>query len=116
MSISIVEMLKKVMSIFPHFSNNKKANEETFDSDGWMRTGDIGYYDKEGFLFIVDRIKELIKVKGLQVQDLKMLLCCQSPLCHYAGGSSRVGGCPPSLARSERRGGHRGRVRQERTG
>ena len=44
----------------------KQANRQTFDDAGWMRTGDIGYYDTEGFVYIVDRMKELIKVKGLQ--------------------------------------------------
>ena len=43
-------------------SNNEAANKETFDENGWMRTGDIGYYDEDGFIFIVDRMKELIKV------------------------------------------------------
>jgi len=54
------------------YINNEKANEETFDKDGWMRTGDIGYYDEDGFLFIVDRMKELIKVKGLQVAPAEL--------------------------------------------
>ena len=49
------------------YFNNEQANKETFDKDGWLRSGDIGFYDKDGFLFLVDRIKELIKVKGMQV-------------------------------------------------
>ena len=49
------------------YSNNEQANKEIFDEDGWMRTGDIGYFDEDGNIYIVDRIKELIKVKGLQV-------------------------------------------------
>ena len=48
------------------YRNNQEANRQTFDDCGWMRTGDIGYYDTEGFVYIVDRMKELIKVKGLQ--------------------------------------------------
>ena len=55
-------------------SNNEAANKETFDENGWMRTGDIGYYDEDGFIFIVDRMKELIKV------TLLMRLVAKSPL------------------------------------
>jgi len=54
------------------YSNNEEANKEIFDNDGWLRTGDIGYYDEDGYIFIVDRIKELIKVKGLQVAPAEL--------------------------------------------
>jgi acyl-CoA synthetase (AMP-forming)/AMP-acid ligase II len=37
------------------------------DVEGWLRTGDIAFVDKEGFLHVIDRLKELIKVNGLQV-------------------------------------------------
>jgi len=54
------------------YSNNEEANKEIFDDDGWMRTGDIGYYDEDYHIFLVDRIKELIKVKGLQVAPAEL--------------------------------------------
>ncbi|CAK7223976.1 hypothetical protein SEUCBS140593_005417 [Sporothrix eucalyptigena] len=49
------------------YLNQPEATAETFTSDGFLRTGDVGYIDKDGFVRIVDRIKEMIKVKGSQV-------------------------------------------------
>ncbi|KAI7826693.1 hypothetical protein BX661DRAFT_183278 [Kickxella alabastrina] len=49
------------------YLNNPKATEDIFDSDGFLHTGDIGYFDQNGFFYITDRKKELIKYKGFQV-------------------------------------------------
>lgn len=49
------------------YLNNPEATTAMIDSQGWVHTGDIGYYDKNACLFIVDRLKELIKYKGYQV-------------------------------------------------
>ena len=49
--------------------------------DGFLKTGDIGYYDEDGDFFIVDRLKELIKVKGFQVAPAELeALLLEHPL------------------------------------
>jgi 4-coumarate--CoA ligase len=49
------------------YFNNDEATRNTIDSEGWLHTGDIANYDEDTFFYIVDRLKELIKVKGFQV-------------------------------------------------
>lgn len=53
------------------YFKNPKATEEMV-VDGWIRTGDLGHYDEEGFFYITDRLKELIKVKGFQVPPAEL--------------------------------------------
>jgi acyl-CoA synthetase (AMP-forming)/AMP-acid ligase II len=48
------------------------ATAHTIDRDGWLHTGDIGYVDGDGDLWIVDRVKELIKYKGMQVAPAEL--------------------------------------------
>ena len=48
------------------------ATAATIDADGWLHTGDVGYVDEDGDVFIVDRVKELIKYKGLQVAPAEL--------------------------------------------
>ena len=54
------------------YLDNPKATAETFDQDGWLHTGDQGVIDKEGMLTITDRIKEMIKVKGIGVAPAEL--------------------------------------------
>lgn len=48
------------------------ATRDAITDDGWLRTGDIGYYDLDGEWFVVDRLKELIKFKGFQVAPAEL--------------------------------------------
>ncbi|MGW0464509.1 4-coumarate--CoA ligase family protein [Streptomyces sp. NPDC003027] len=48
------------------------ATAAMIDADGWLRTGDIGRVDENGWLFVVDRVKELIKYKGFQVAPAEL--------------------------------------------
>ncbi|KAJ4444149.1 hypothetical protein ANN_05938, partial [Periplaneta americana] len=48
------------------YYNRPDATAETIDGEGWLHTGDTGYYDEQGKFYIIDRAKELIKVKGFQ--------------------------------------------------
>lgn len=54
------------------YLNNPAATAATLDNDGWLHTGDIGYADAEGYFYIVDRVKELIKYKGFQVAPAEL--------------------------------------------
>jgi len=54
------------------YLNNPEASIQTVDADGWLHTGDIGYVDADGYLTIVDRLKELIKVKAFQVAPAEL--------------------------------------------
>lgn len=52
--------------------NNSEATRQTIDHDGWLHTGDVGYFDDKGNLRVVNRIKELIKYKGYQVSPTEI--------------------------------------------
>ncbi|XP_031478271.1 4-coumarate--CoA ligase-like 9 [Nymphaea colorata] len=62
--------------IMKGYVNDDEATSSTLHPEGWLKTGDLCYFDEEGFLFVVDRLKELIKYKGYQVApaDLEHLL------------------------------------------
>ncbi|MGO1590876.1 MAG: AMP-dependent synthetase/ligase [Ancrocorticia sp.] len=58
------EILAKGDHIFMGYNNNDKATKETFTEDGWLRTGDLGHLDEDGFVWVTGRKKELIVTAG----------------------------------------------------
>ncbi|XP_002533186.2 4-coumarate--CoA ligase 2 [Ricinus communis] len=58
--------------IMKGYLNDPEATERTIDKEGWLHTGDVGYIDGDDELFIVDRLKELIKYNGFQVAPAEL--------------------------------------------
>lgn len=88
------EMLLRGPNITKGYFENPSANALSF-VDGWLRTGDVAYYDTDGFFFVVDRVKELIKYKGSQVApaELEAIL-----LSHSSVRDAAVIGVPDEKA------------------
>lgn len=73
------------------YHGNPGATSEIFTDDGWLRTGDIGTLDQDGFLFIRDRKKDMIIIKGLKVFSAQVeQILCEHPLV----GEAAVIGIP----------------------
>lgn len=77
------------------YIGDEDATKHAIDSDGWLRSGDVGYYDNDGFFFITGRAKELIKFKGNQVSptELEQIL-----LTHPEVLDAAVGPVPDDIA------------------
>jgi 4-coumarate--CoA ligase len=54
------------------YLNNPEATRNSIDAGGWLHTGDVGFVDDDDEIFIVDRLKEIIKYKGLQVAPAEL--------------------------------------------
>ncbi|KAL7589185.1 hypothetical protein Lser_V15G40931 [Lactuca serriola] len=66
------EICVRSQCVMKGYYKNEAETAQTIDEQGWLHTGDIGYIDKEGDVFIVDRMKELIKYKGFQVAPAEL--------------------------------------------
>ncbi|NDW43938.1 AMP-binding protein [Ruegeria sp. PrR005] len=77
------------------YLNNPAATASTIVEGGWLRTGDIAHFDADGYLYITDRLKELIKYKGFQVAPAEVEA---ELLTHPAIGDAAVIGRPDSEA------------------
>lgn len=89
------ELCFKGNQLMISYIGDDKATKDTIDRDGWLHTGDVGYYDDDKQFFIVDRIKELIKWKGYQVPpaEIEGIL-----LTHLKIRDAAVIGIPDDLA------------------
>ncbi|KAG5895466.1 hypothetical protein JTB14_013381 [Gonioctena quinquepunctata] len=66
------ELCFKGPTVMKGYYKNPEATLGSFTSDGWLRTGDLGYYDDDKYFYIVDRLKELIKYNGYQVAPAEL--------------------------------------------
>lgn len=66
------EILVRGPQLMLYYLNKPEATENAIDTDGWYRTGDVGHFDEEGQLYIVDRVKDLIKCMDQQVAPAEL--------------------------------------------
>jgi acyl-CoA synthetase (AMP-forming)/AMP-acid ligase II len=66
------ELLIRGPQIMKGYLNRPEETAACLDREGWYHTGDVGYVDEDGYFFIVDRTKELIKYKGMQVAPAEL--------------------------------------------
>ncbi|RDW66631.1 hypothetical protein BP5796_09380 [Coleophoma crateriformis] len=75
------ELWMRGPNVMKGYWKNPKATSDALTKDGWLRTGDIAYVDEDDKFYIVDRIKELIKVRGAQVAPAELeALLLEHPL------------------------------------
>jgi acyl-CoA synthetase (AMP-forming)/AMP-acid ligase II len=66
------ELCVRTPAMMRGYLNRPETTAQTIDGDGWLHTGDIGHADADGYFYIVDPLKELIKYKGGQVAPAEL--------------------------------------------
>ncbi|OOF98416.1 hypothetical protein ASPCADRAFT_164965 [Aspergillus carbonarius ITEM 5010] len=92
------ELWVKGPNVFLGYLNNPQATAESFSDDGYYKTGDIGYEDNQGHVYLTDRLKELIKYNGFQVAPAELEAIA---LAHPAVADVAVTGVPSGQAGTE---------------
>ncbi|CAH1405881.1 unnamed protein product [Nezara viridula] len=80
------ELCLKGPLIMPSYYGNPEATEESFTNEKWLKTGDLAWIDEDGYMYIVDRIKDIIKFLGYQVSvtELEQIISEQSGVSEVA--------------------------------
>jgi acyl-CoA synthetase (AMP-forming)/AMP-acid ligase II len=91
-ALSVVDSLHHVTVMLGYMDEPDKT-AECLSSTGWLRTGDLAYYDEDGFFYISDRLKELIKVRGYPVRMLTKK--CRASLSLYWSSRTLTSFCTP---------------------
>ncbi|KAH9362072.1 hypothetical protein HPB48_002050 [Haemaphysalis longicornis] len=94
------EICARGPQVMKGYINNKEATDKTIDADGWLHTGDVGHFDEDGNVCVVERVKDLIRCLDVHVvpAELEQLL-----LSHPAVAEALVVGLPhPQLGEAPR--------------
>ena len=89
------ELCIKGPQVMKGYLYDPEATKRAIDPSGWFHTGVITYYDEDGEFFVVDRLKELIKVKGYQVSPTELEDLIMS---HPAVADAAIIGVPDDYA------------------
>jgi acyl-CoA synthetase (AMP-forming)/AMP-acid ligase II len=66
-ALMLIQPTNSLSQVMKGYLNRPTETAEIIDSEGWIHTGDLGYYDEDGHFYVMDRLKDLIKVKCYQV-------------------------------------------------
>jgi long-chain acyl-CoA synthetase len=69
---TIGELCVRGRLLMQGYFNNEAATREVIDSDGWLHTGDLAYQDPDGYVFIVDRKKDMIITAGYKIYPAEL--------------------------------------------
>jgi len=78
---TVGEIVVRGPNVTPGYWENPEATKEAFDQDGWFHSGDIGYLDHDGYLYIVDRVKDMVISGGENVYPAEV----ERVLAHMPG-------------------------------
>ena len=81
-ALLLIQPTNSMSQVMKGYLNRPTETAEIIDSKGWLHTDDLGYYDEDGHFYVVDRLKELIKVKGYQVSAHSQFHYLVCACCH----------------------------------